>query len=209
MPTIGEQAVGDIQRRCGLATQQCAKGELRHWRPVVGQQRLGLRSRRLALTEYQRQCAGGIAQRTADTQQVARPRAAAAQGLAGRHATEHGHGDAQRAAGGVATNQAHAALGHAAQAVGIGRSQSGHRRQGQGKGKADCSGAHGGQVTDRHGQRALAEQQRIARVGNAHRPPGYRWKSPVAPRGKIQQGAVVADPQGHAFAALRTGAAAK
>ena len=81
----------------------------------------------------------------------------------------------------------------------------GHRRQGQGKGKGNGGGAHGGQVADRHGQRTLTEQKRIARVCEMHtghqRVGGNRQ---LLPGGNSQQGAVIADPEGNAFAALRT-----
>ncbi len=170
VPAICEQAVGDVQRRRGPATQQRAEGELRHWRPVMGQQRLGLLGRCLAFPQHQRQRAGRLAQHTTDAQQVAWARTATAQRLACRYAAKHGDGDAQRSPGGVTTDQAHAAtVGHAAEAVGIRRQPvRANVRQGQGEGEADCSRAHGGQVTGGHGQRTLAKQQRIADSGKMH-----------------------------------------
>jgi len=80
-----------------------------------------------------------------------------------------------------------------------------HRRQGQGKGKGNGGGAHGGQVTDGHGQRALTEQKGIARVGEMHA--GHQRigrNRQLLPGGNSQQGAIVTDPEVNAFAALRT-----
>ncbi|MCY1432340.1 hypothetical protein D9M71_483330 [compost metagenome] len=174
----------------------------------MGQQRLGLRGRRLALAQHQGQGTGGLAQRTADTQQVTRPCTAAAQGLASRHAAEHGDSDTQGAARRVTTDQAHAAtVGHATKAVGIGRQPvRANVREGQCEGKADCSRAHGCQVTGRHSQRSLAKQQRIANSRKVH--PGDQGVGrhrQLLTGGKVQQGTVVADTQRHALATLRTG----
>ena len=54
--------------------------------------------------------------------------------------------------------------------------------------------------------RLLAEQERVTGIGKMH--PCYQRigrDCQLLPSGKRQQGAVVADPQGNAFAALRTG----
>ena len=172
------------------------------------QQRLGDCCVSRALPQYQRQGARGIAQLAADTQQVARLCTAARQGLASRHAAEHGQGQAQRPTGGIAAHQAYAAaLRHGVQALGIALQPIGFdARRGQGKGKGEGVGAHGGQVAHRHGQRALAEQERVTGVGKMHAShQRIGGDCQLLPGGKRQQGAVVADPQGNAFAALRTG----
>ncbi len=60
----------------------------------MAKQGLGLGSIGQALTQHQRQGACGIAQIAADAKQITCPRTAAGQGLAGRHAAKHGHGQA-------------------------------------------------------------------------------------------------------------------
>lgn len=137
MPTISQQAVRDIQRRRSLAPQRHAQGQLRLWRPVVAQQRLGDLRCGATLPQYQRQGPRGIAQITADTQQVARLRATTGQRQPGRDTAKHGDGQAQRATGSVAAHQAHATtLGHGVQTLGIALQPIGRdRRCGECKGK--------------------------------------------------------------------------
>ena len=66
VPAIGEQAIGNVQRRAGLATQGEAEADLRRRRPVVGEQRTGLVAVVVALAEHQGQGAGAVAQAAAD-----------------------------------------------------------------------------------------------------------------------------------------------
>ena len=160
------------------------------------QQGLGNCRDSAALTQNQRQCARCIAQLTAHAQQVAGARAAAAQGLARGHAPKYRQGKAQWTTRGVAADQPQVArLGHDVQATGK-RVQPGgfNRRQRQGKGKRNRGGAHGRQITGRHSQRTLTEQERVARICEVH--PGYQGVGgdrQLFPEGNIQQGAVVAN----------------
>ncbi|MNN78223.1 hypothetical protein D3C81_1947540 [compost metagenome] len=54
MTTIGKQTIGDVQRCRSPPAQAPAQAELRQWRPVVGQQGLGLLGRRFPLAQHQR-----------------------------------------------------------------------------------------------------------------------------------------------------------
>ncbi|MNV72084.1 hypothetical protein D3C71_1651420 [compost metagenome] len=121
MPAVGQQAVGNIQRRGGTPAQQLAQGELRRRRPVMIEQRLRQRGISLALAQHQRQGPCRVTQLATNAQQVARASAVTAQCLPRRNPAEHGHGDTQGATGGVATDQAQLAVaGHAVEAAGIG-----------------------------------------------------------------------------------------
>ncbi|MCY1527647.1 hypothetical protein D9M68_627180 [compost metagenome] len=208
MPAVGQQAIGDIQRRRGLAAQRLPQRQLWLRRPVTCQQRLGDRRWRLALAEHQRQSPRAIAQLPCDAEQIADLRPRTSQRLAPRYTAKHREGQAQRAATGIAADQAHrAVLRHLIEAPGEGL-QPGRfgARHGQRQGEADRRRAHGGQVADRHAQGALAEQERIRSFGEMH--PGNQGvgghRQLLASR-HLQQGAVVADAKRHTFAGLRTG----
>ncbi|MOA16145.1 hypothetical protein D3C78_1363400 [compost metagenome] len=119
VPAVGEQAVGDVQRRAGQAAQGLAEKQLRLRRPVARQQLAIALTVRITLAEHQGQRRGRLAGRPADAQQIAGPRARAQQGLADRQAAEHGDVDVQRAAGGVAADQGKiAGTGHDVEAAG-------------------------------------------------------------------------------------------
>ncbi len=185
VPAVGEQAVGDVQRRAGQPAQRLAEGQLRLRRPVARQQLRVARAHRRARAEHQRQRGGRLAGRPADAQQVARPGARAQQRLPGRQGAEYSDVDVQRAAGGVAADQRQpAGARHHVEAAGEGL-QPGRLggRQGQRQGEAQRRGAHGSEVAGRGGQAALGEQEGVAGSwGNAPRRPGYRWTPPGARR---------------------------
>src|SRR5690606_41612157 len=106
MPAVGQQTIGNIQRRRSLATQGLTKGQLRLWRPIAVKQLRGLRSSTFTLTQNQRQCAGRITEHPANTKQVSGPGTAAQQRLPSRYTTEYRHGEPQQATGGTAADPA-------------------------------------------------------------------------------------------------------
>ncbi len=150
------------------------------------------------LPQHQRQRAGCLAQHAADAEQIADLRAGPNQRLPGRHAAEHGDGQAQRATGGIAANQTQAAVErHGIQSAGeLGEPERIAARQAQGKGEADGCGAHAGQVAGGDGQGALAEQERIAGIGEMHAgDQGVGGHGQLFTGGNLQQGAIIADAE--------------
>src|SRR5690606_35047106 len=109
MSRILEQAVGDIHRRGCPAPQSQPELALRTGLPETPGKIVaapGIQLLRKRLSQYHCQSRRAITQRPADTQQVARPGATAAQRLPGRHLTVYSDADIQRAAGGVSADQA-------------------------------------------------------------------------------------------------------
>ena len=159
------------------------------------------------MPKHQWQGPRSITQLTANAEQITDLRPLAGQRHASRHAAKYGQREAQRPPGGIATDQADGALlGHPVQTRGerlqpVGISTG----QGQGQGKANRRRAHGGQIADRYAQRTLRKQKRVRRFRKMH--PGNQGVSRngqlLADR-HLQQGTIVADPQCHAFAGLRT-----
>ena len=146
----------------------------------------GLRQRPGAAEHFQRQ--PRVAQRAAHVEVVAGARPAAQQGLSRRDFAEHRDADGQRAARGVAADQL--------AIVGVGQREQSARealqpglvglRQGQRQREGQRFRAAGGQVAQVHGQRLVAQLERIdAWTGNADLRSACRWRRPAACRARV------------------------
>ena len=202
---VAGQAVAEVDRGAGQATQRQAGLHARR-RAVQAVTQLG-RSR--AALAPLRQAAGGVAQGAGDPDVLARARAAAQQGLPGRHQAVGGDRHRQRAARGVAADQRDTVLpGQIEEAIEealyprrIGL------RQRQRQGAPRRLRPHRSEVGEIHRQRLPADVRRrcaarevdavVQRICGDDELPPRRWR---------QQRGVVADAQHHVVAAPGAGA---
>ena len=208
---VAGQAVAEVDgRRCPAfppveASQRLAQREA--WRgplqplPAAAVRRHHQRPRRAAQPlQRQPRFAGAPAQ----VDVIAGSRCVAPQRRARQHLAEHGDADVQGAARGVAAHQR--------AGVGVGQGQQAVRKipqpgvvgvgQGQRQGEAQRAGAHGGQVAQVDGERLVAEGLR-GDVGEkvAALDQHVAGDGELVAGAGLEQGAVVADAQGHRRAA--------